>query len=215
MNNTAYIPALRFHWLTNIYDWLISSFMPEKKFKQAIINNIDIKNNNNILDFGVGTATLSIMAYTQFPNANYTGIDIDEKILSIATKKVNSQNANIKLVKYNGSNLPFENESFDNIISSLVIHHLTTQQKLQAFKEFYRTLKTNGKLHIADWGKPNNFLMRWCFHLVQILDGYTTTNDNVKGLLPQLFIDAGFTNVVISHHFNSILGTIQIFKVTK
>ena len=31
-----YIPALKFHWLTNIYDWLIGNFMPEKQFKSTI-----------------------------------------------------------------------------------------------------------------------------------------------------------------------------------
>lgn len=41
--NQKYIPALKFHWLTKIYDWLIGTFMPEKAFKAALLHNAEIK----------------------------------------------------------------------------------------------------------------------------------------------------------------------------
>ena len=85
---------------------------------------------------------------------------------------------------------------------------------MEAFKEFKRILKPNGELHIADWGKPSNLLMRLCFHLVQFLDGYETTSSNVEGRLPSLIKSAAFSQVAITHNFNTVLGTIQIFKVT-
>ena len=110
--------------------------------------------------------------------------------------------------------MPFADQSFDRVISSLVIHHLTTGQKLEAFQEFKRILKLDGEVHIADWGKASNFLMRLMFHLVQFLDGYKTTNDNVKGRLPEIIKSAGFSNVLVSQRFNTILGTVQIFKIT-
>lgn len=213
MANQTYIPALRFHWLTNIYDSIIGVLMPEKSFKTTLIKNAGIRNNYRVLDFGTGTATLSIMAYHSNPMANYTGIDIDEKILNLARLKIGKQGAKIKLLKYNGGTLPFENNSIDRIISSLVIHHLTTEQKSKAFKEFKRILKHTGELHIADWGRASNILMRSAFHLVQFLDGYKTTNDNVKGKLPIIIKEAGFNNVIITQKFNTLLGTIEIFKV--
>ena len=214
MATNNYIPALKFNWLTKIYDWLISTFMPEKQFKMALINNAAIQNNFNVLDFGIGTATLSIMAFNNNSQANYQGIDIDDKILSIAKQRIQKNNLPIKLVKYNGGMLPFANESIDRVISSLVIHHLTDEQKLEAFKEFKRVLKPNGELHIADWGKPSNFFMRCCFHLVQFLDGYNTTTSSVNGKLPTIIKNAAFNQVAITHNFNTVLGTVQIFKVT-
>lgn len=214
MATNNYIPALKFHWLTKIYDWLISTFMPEHQFKIALINNAAIQNDFNVLDFGIGTATLSIMAIKNNSQANYQGIDIDEKILAIAKQKIEINKLPIKLIKYNGGVLPFANATIDRIISSLVIHHLTDEQKVEAFKEFKRILKPNGELHIADWGKPSNLLMRLCFHLVQFLDGYETTSSNVEGRLPSLIKSAAFSQVAITHNFNTVLGTIQIFKVT-
>jgi ubiquinone/menaquinone biosynthesis C-methylase UbiE len=215
MQNQSYIPALKFHWLTNIYDSLISTFMPEKEFKNAIINNANIQDNFKVLDFGIGTATLSIMAYHNRPNATFYGLDIDDKILEIAKKKITSSNIPIDLIKYNGGILPFDNSSFDRIISSLVIHHLSDNQKLSAFKEFNRILKPTGEIHIADWGRANNKIMKGLFHIVQLLDGYDTTTANVDGKLPEIIKSAGFHNVEIKKHFNTILGTLEIFKITK
>lgn len=213
MSNEKYIPALKYNWLTGIYDWLIRAFMPEKKFKGAVIENANVQNGYAVLDFGVGTATLSIMASQSNPGAVYKGIDIDEKILRIARKKVEAVNAPVELIKYNGGKLPFADKSFDRVISSLVIHHLTTEQKQEAFQEFRRILKTGGEVHIADWGKASNFFMRLMFHFVQFLDGYKTTNDNVKGRLPEIMRSAGFNTVNIVKHFNTALGTVEIFRL--
>lgn len=213
MNNSYYIPALRFHWLTNIYDWLIRVLMPEKEFKNALIHHANIQDNHTVLDFGVGTARLSIMAYKFNPKAAYKGIDIDSNILKIAKQKIENAKATIELIKYDGGILPFADSSIDRIITSLVIHHLTSEQKLEAFFEFKRILKHNGELHIADWGKASNFLMRLMFNFVQLLDGYKTTNDNVKGKLPNILKQAGFEKIHISQKFNTVLGTIEIFQI--
>jgi|LauGreDrversion4_2_1035121.scaffolds.fasta_scaffold15360_3 ubiquinone/menaquinone biosynthesis C-methylase UbiE len=215
MQNQSYIPALKFHWLTNIYDSLISTFMPEKEFKNAIIINANIQDNFKVLDFGIGTATLSLMAYQSNSYARYIGIDIDDNILKLAHNKISNSQAKIELVQYQGGKIPFDDDSFDRIISSLVFHHLTDNQKLVAFQEFYRVLKPNGEVHIADWGRANNKIMKGLFHIVQLLDGYDTTTANVDGKLPEIIKSAGFHNVDIKKHFNTILGTLEIFKITK
>ena len=215
MSNEKYIPALKYNWLTGLYDWLIQTFMPEKKFKEAIIENANIENDFVVLDFGVGTATLSIMAAQVNPKAVYKGIDIDEKILVIARRKVDASHVAVELIKYNGGTLPFADNTFNRVISSLLFHHLTTVQKIQAFSEIKRVLKPGGELHVADWGKPSNFLMRGLFHLVQLLDGYNTTDDNVKGKLPELIKSSGLKVVQTNQNYNTVLGSIQLFSSQK
>lgn len=37
MNTKTYIPALKYDWLTKLYDPLISTLMPEKEFKNTLI----------------------------------------------------------------------------------------------------------------------------------------------------------------------------------
>lgn len=215
MTEIKYIPALKYKWLTVFYDIVVSTVMPEKIFKNLLLVNANIIDGDIVLDFGVGTATLSIMAYSKNNNADYTGVDIDDNILKIARRKIEAENAKINLIKYDGDKLPFSNKCFDKIISSLVLHHLTTDQKIEVFKEFKRVLKEDGEIHIADWGKASSKLMRLMFHIVQILDGYKTTNDNVQGKLPQIMKEAGLKKVEITDQINTALGTVEIFRINK
>lgn len=58
MSTQTYIQALRYNWLTKFYDFLLSITFPEKKIKQALINQLNLTGSETILDFGYGTATL-------------------------------------------------------------------------------------------------------------------------------------------------------------
>ncbi|MFZ5552881.1 MAG: class I SAM-dependent methyltransferase [Bacteroidota bacterium] len=211
----TFIPALRFNWLTGIFDPLLKYTMPEKRFKSALIDQAKISPSHSVLDFGCGSLTLTLLAKQKQPQAAFTGVDVDEKILTIARKKLGPSNSAIRIDKYDGLVLPYNDSSFDRVITSLVFHHLTTEQKESSLKEIKRILKPGGELHIADWGKPSNFLMRFAFYSVQLLDGFKTTRDNVKGLLPEFIRKAGFKEVSLHSRFNTIYGTLQLYKTKK
>ncbi|MEZ4940667.1 MAG: class I SAM-dependent methyltransferase [Saprospiraceae bacterium] len=213
MSTQSYIPALRFHWLTKAYDALIGWVMPEHRFKQALIDRARLCGEEEVLDFGVGTATLSLMLKKALPNLNVTGIDVDENILRIARTKIAGRN--IQLALYEGNELPFEDQSFDCVVSSLVIHHLTDDQKQAAFREILRVLRPGGSLVIADWSTPTNRLQRLLFYLVQWLDGFETTTANVKGLVPGMITVAGFKKVQGHERFLTIFGTLEILSAQK
>lgn len=87
MSKQKYIPALRFKWLTPFYDFLINITMPEKKIKQDLVAAAQINPTSNILDFGCGTATLTIMIKNTYTGSTVTGIDIDKQILEKAAEK--------------------------------------------------------------------------------------------------------------------------------
>lgn len=215
MEQTKFIPALRFKWLTGLYNPLVSFTMPEIKFKAALINQAGVKPEDKVLDFGVGTATLSLLLNKKHPECSIEGVDVDEQVLKIARKNVHKAKAEIVLSKYDGLQLPYSDNSFDKVITSLVFHHLDRRQKINSFKEIRRILKTGGELHIADWGKPANITMRLAFYFVQFLDGFKTTNDNVKGLLPSYMEEAAFINIGSTRSFNTIFGTLWLYKGIK
>ncbi|MDO9184380.1 MAG: class I SAM-dependent methyltransferase [Bacteroidia bacterium] len=215
MNSTKYIPALKYEWLTRFYNPLIRVTMPEKEFKTELVRQANIKENHKVLDFGVGTATLSLMIKDTNPSSEVNGVDVDEKVLEIANKKIKKARAMIFVTKYDGVKLPYSNASFDRVLTSLVFHHLTAQQKHNSLVEIKRVLKPNGELHIADWGKASSVLMRSLFFFVQILDGFETTNDNVKGLLPAYIEIAGFKKVEIKKNYSTIFGTLTLYKAVK
>jgi len=215
MAKTNFIPALRFKWLTPLYDLFISRTMPENKIKQSLIDISYLTDHTSVLDFGCGTATLTIMAKEHSPAINITGIDIDKSILNKAAEKINQKGLDIKLTGYDGERLPFENNSFDRIISCLVFHHLETPAKQKILAELFRVSKSQGQLFIADFGRSDSWHQRFLFNLIRGLDGFKPTSANIKGLMPSLISGAGFIEPVIKKKFKTIFGEIQIFKAIK
>ncbi len=215
MDKIKYIPALRFKWLTPLYDFFIQLTMPEISIKNALINFSFLTDGDRILDFGCGTATLTMMAKEHRPTIKITGIDIDKAILDKATEKINQKKLDIQVIAYNGETLPFEDNSFDRIISCLVFHHLTTPVKQKILGELFRITKNNGQLFIADFGRSDSWHQRLLFYIIRGLDGYASTKANAEGLMLPLIADAGFSNPSIKKRFKTVFGEVQIFKAIK
>ena len=215
MEQAKYIPALRFKWLTPLYDFLINLTMPEKKIKQALIEAANIPAGVKVLDFGCGTATLTMMVKEIYPDAKVTGIDVDRKIVDRAIQKIKEKKLGIFLLVYDGKQLPFQRNAFNRTVSCLVFHHLDTETKQKSLTEIFRILSKDGQLHIADFGRSKSWVQRTLFNLIRGLDGFKSTDANAKGLLPELISDAGFENVVIKKRFKIMFGEVQIISAEK
>jgi len=135
-----YIPALRFRFLMPLYDPLLRWGMREITFKRLLIEAARILPGWRVLDLGCGTATLTILLKQTHPSAEVIGIDGDPTILEIAHAKAAQRNMNITLDQGMAFDLPYDSDSFDRVLSSLVIHHLTAEDKQRAFDEAFRVL---------------------------------------------------------------------------
>lgn len=109
---------------------------------------------------------------------------------------------------------PFAGGSFDRVVSSLLFHHLTTDGKRRALSGARDLLRPGGELHIADWARPHDWLMRLAFLPVQLLDGFETTADNVAGRLPTLIAEAGFREVEETHRQRTAFGTLSLLSAS-
>ncbi len=74
---------------------------------------------------------------------------------------------------------------------------------------------TGGKIHIADFGQPQNLLMRLASFPWQLFDGSTTTADNVSGLLLELMRDSGFVEVRESARYMTLFGTLSLYAARR
>ncbi len=207
-----YIPALSFRWLTPLYDPLLKWGMREETFKRRLIERAHIQPGQHVLDLGCGTGTLTIMLKRSKPEAFITGVDGDEDVLAIAKSK--SKQARVDITWDHGLayDLPYPDNSFDIVVSSLVIHHLVSKDKIRAFREVRRVLRPTGGFHILDFGKPFSFLTR-----IQgmIMNGLEEASDNFHGRILPMLKEAGFDSASEAEHMNTIFGPIWFYEIIK
>ena len=102
-----------------------------------------IKPDSSVLELGCGTGYFTKeIAKTK---AKIVAIDISPELLSIAKENVISQNVSFCLE--NAYDLSFEDNQFDFVIGSSVLHHLDINK---AISEVYRVLKKDGMITFTE-----------------------------------------------------------------
>lgn len=207
-----YIPALGLRWLTPLYDPLLRWGMREDTFKRQLIKQAHIEPGHRVLDLGCGTATLTIWIKQSHPDAEVVGLDGDPEVLEIGRAKAARAGVDIVLDSGMAFQLPYPDSSLDRVLSSLVWHHLTGEDKERAAKEVFRVLRPGGELHVVDFGKPRAGYAR---RLAPFMKRFEQAAENIEGLLPDYFRQAGFDPVEEPAHFETVFGTIAFYWARK
>lgn len=208
-----YIPALNQNWLTPLFDPLLRYIMHEETFKQRLVDQANPQPGERILDLGCGTGTLVIMIQRRQPAAEIIGLDGDDQVLEIARQK--AMQAGLTAIRWDkglADNLSYPADTFDKVVSSLMLHHLTLPDKRRAFQEVFRVLKPGGSFHIADFGQPHDGLMRFVARYMSRLE---RTVDNFRGQIPLLLSEVGFSLVEETWHLRSVFGPLSLYRAVR
>lgn len=198
---------------TSLYDRSIAVTMREGAWRPRLVSEVLAGEPEAVLDLGCGSGTLAI-ALAAAPGAHtVTGIDGDPEILDLARAKSGAEP--VEWVEGHANELPFPDASFDRVVTSLLLHHLERPVKRAALKEARRVVRPGGRLHVADFGKSQDPLMRLLFAGLQVFDGFANTADHPAGRLPRMIEDAGFTQVRRVEHLRTTWGTLEMLTASR
>lgn len=217
MMETAYTPPLGFAALTPVYDRVIRMLTRETAWRTRLVERIDARKGETVLDVGSGTGSLAVALTAAAPGCRFRGIDPDAAAIELARKKA----------AHAGSSATFEQGTFngpatrnddvvDKITCSLVLHQVPMAEKRRLLRAMFQRLRPGGQLFIADYGLQATFTMRLAFRLtVQMFDGKSDTQPNADGILPTLIEEAGFEGMTLLDSFDTVTGRIDIIRAQK
>jgi len=208
MTEERYVPAAGRAGLTRFYDLGVRVTMREKLWRPVIVEAVADRNPAVVVDVGCGTGALSIPVAARLPSARVVGVDGDPEVLDIARGKPGADA--VEWTEGLAGSLPLKAGEADVLVTSLVLHHLPLQTKREMLSEAHRVLRPGGRLIVADWAAPQDVVASVGFALLQVLDGFATTNDNRRGLIPQLMVQAGFPEPRLLRRVRTALGTFDV-----
>ena len=129
---------------SNIYKFydLINTVLTlgfDKSWREKAVDNLI---GTSVLDLGSGTGA----AFDQLLNYETTALDPDKKMLELNTFE--------DKVLGSAENLPFEDNSFDNVFCCFVWRNVSDTNK--ALQEVFRVLRPGGKFILLDMTRPKN-----------------------------------------------------------
>lgn len=136
---------------------------------QTLLDDLAMRGDERLLDLGCGRGAVLLMAAERLPRGSATGVDIwSRKDESGNAFDVTRQNASaegvadrVKLRTADMRQLPFENDSFDVIVSNVAIHNISASAgRDQAIDEAWRVLRPGGRLLIADISRSRRYRER-------------------------------------------------------
>ena len=178
-----------------IYDFVEPILMlgKQNEYDRHIVSLLELTPADRVLDLGCGTGVLTRMIADQLnteAGGISLGIDAAAKMINVAKKKRENEVCCFEVAA--AEDLPFENSSFDAVVSSLFFHHVPLDSKEKSLLEAFRVLRPHGRLVIADMHTPTTWMgalvshvSRWFFLQPQI-------GENIRGVLPSLIEKAGF-----------------------
>lgn len=102
-----------------------------------------------ILDLGCGTGNLTDQILKHYPEAEIDALDISEDILKESQKRFMSQ-PNVRYIQADFREMHLAPGSYDLILSTIAIHHLQDEDKVNLYRDIFQALTPGGLFIFAD-----------------------------------------------------------------
>ncbi len=160
-----------------------------------------------MLDVGCGTGTLALAAARQVGTQGQVhGIDASPQMIAVARRKVRRAGAGLDFQVGLIEDIPFRDDQFDLVLSSLMIHHLPGEDLTRrGLIEIHRVLKPGGCLLVVDLEPPTGGLLK---PLMTHLLGHGMMKNDIRRL-PPLVEAAGFIEVRTGRTSHKLLSYVR------
>lgn len=170
----------------------------------VIFERIKINSGEHLLDVGCGTGILLSMLAKAHPNISLAGVDLTKGMLKIARNRLSKE---VELKEGEAEALPFEDTTFDLVISSSMFHYIRRPEV--ALAEAKRVLKVGGKLVITDWC-ADYFSVQLLSLFLEIFNAAHFKTYRMREI-HSLLVEAGFKEVSIEkYRINWLWGLMTI-----
>lgn len=147
--------AIRFHKMMMAFDYY-SDYHLMRTVCEGVVGSISLGEGKRALDVGCGSGLLTINLAKKHPDSFVIGVDKWGAEYASFSKRRCEENAaiegidNISFTKADATALPFEDESFDAVISNYVYHNIPSSDRQSILLESLRVLKKGGSFAIHD-----------------------------------------------------------------
>ncbi len=178
-------------WMARFYDAMswTCSLGGEAKTNREIVERAGIKPGERVLDVGCGTGGQTLPAAEVTGPGNVAGIDPSPDMLERAREKAAKKRLDIDFRGAAIEKLPFDDQQFDVVLSSFMLHHLPKDVMRRGFGEIYRVLKPDGRLLAVDFTSGRSLIGRVMGFL-----GHAHKLEGLNGIKSML-AEAGFSTV--------------------
>lgn len=139
----------------------------ESYYREVAEEVVAVFNSGALLDLGTGPGNLPVEIIKRAPEIQIVGIDLSRRLIRMARSRVQSMNLpkHISFEVANAANLRFDDDSFDMVISTGMLHSL--KKPSNVLKEIYRVLKQGGEAWIFDPARITSYIdkSQWCASL--------------------------------------------------
>lgn len=129
--------------LPRLLDWMMSD-ASLSQYRQEVLANVK----GRTLEIGFGTG-LNLPYYPKSIPKLIT-VDANPGMNALAAKRIQASDIVVENHVLSGENLPFENQSFDTVVSTWTLCSIANVE--QALKEIYRVLKPGGQYLFVEHG---------------------------------------------------------------
>jgi ubiquinone/menaquinone biosynthesis C-methylase UbiE len=160
-----------------------------RSYRQLLLAS-GVQSGDRVLDVGCGPGYFArMLAQTVGSHGSVVGIDAAPEMIEYANRKARSL-PNCRFQSGAAESLAFPDASYDVVVSSLMMHHIPDELRLQAVREMRRVLRPGGRLLLADFTIPQQGGWR----LIASITGHDAMERRVSPMEP-LLAEAGFTDL--------------------